>query len=248
MASPPWHCYHVYCSCEHCCCGHYHGYHHCGITAMGHCCCGCNFQGQHCCGLATMSGATRSVTTAVASPPWALPPLAWPPQTLLLWMFLPWVLLLWAIPLWAPLLCTSPLWGYFHMLPWASPAWHCSSGTGTAGFAAVDITALASPLWSIGIAAMTSSLQAPSIRALGIAWGSGPPRVLCRRGRSLLQLCPAWHHLALPCLGAHRIPKGGALGPWVPLCVGTGTWSGSAVPVTTPAAAGGRVRLCRGFH
>lgn len=63
----------------------------------------------------------------------------------------------------------------------------------------------------------------------------------------MLQLHPAWHHLALPCLGAHNIPKGGALGPWVPFSVGTGTWSGSAVPVAAPAAAGGRVCLSRGF-
>lgn len=48
-ALPPWH---------HChgtaamfiapvgCCGHYHGYHHCGITAVGYCCCGFNLRGH----------------------------------------------------------------------------------------------------------------------------------------------------------------------------------------------------------
>lgn len=71
------------------------------------------------------------------------------------------------------------------MPPWASPPWHCNSGTASASFAAVGITALASPLWLTGIAAMTSSLQAAGARALGTAGGSGPSRVLHRRGRSL---------------------------------------------------------------
>lgn len=96
MASLPCHCCHVYCSCGYCCCGHHHhGYCHCGVTAVGHCHCGCNLHGNrchgHCCwGIATVSEATRSVTTAVASLPWTLPPLAWPLQALLLWASPPW--------------------------------------------------------------------------------------------------------------------------------------------------------------
>lgn len=68
------------------------------------------------------------------------------------------------------------------LFPCASPPWHCNSGTASA---AVGITALASPLWLMGIAAMTSSLQALGARALGTAGGSGPPQVLHHRERSL---------------------------------------------------------------
>lgn len=63
----------------------------------------------------------------------------------------------------------------------------------------------------------------------------------------MLRLHPAWHHLAPPCPGADNIPKGGAPGLCVPLCAGTVTCSHPAVPMATPAAAGGRVHLSRGF-
>lgn len=135
---------------------------------------------------------TSVAIAAVALPPclrpravalllWALPPLAWPLQTLLLWMSPPrhhchgccyrgnatsgtpavYITIVGLFP------CAVP--------PWASPPWHCRSGTATVSFAAVSITALASPLQPMGIAAMTSLLRAPGARALGTAGGSRPP-------------------------------------------------------------------------
>lgn len=53
---------------------------------------------------------------------------------------LPWVLLLWALPLWAPLLCTSPLWGYFHV--------QCHRGHHRHGTAALALPLPALLLWA----------------------------------------------------------------------------------------------------
>lgn len=127
-----------------------------------------------------------------------------------------------AMPLQAPLLCTSPLWGYFHVgiATVALQLWHCHCQLCCCEHHCLGITATAHGHCCRDILATGTRCQ-----GFGHCWWlratTSPPSL--REVTAVLWLCPAWHPLAPPCLGARDIPKGGAPGPWVPLSVGTGT-------------------------